>query len=345
MPVNRNTIVRLRTIDLCLQRGRQCTLQELNDACYDALNQRGYADVLSLRTTQRDIQLLRSSELGYNAPIVVKERKYYAYDDPDFSIRNMPLSDRDLQELSSALDIFRHYQGFRALDQQEDLIARLQESINIERNQEQIVWLDTNERLRGLKHLSTLYDLIQGRTPIVIAYQSFRHRTPSDIEMSPYLLKEFNNRWFVIGHPPKGKKVLTLALDRITAVRRDTQHPYVPNTFFRAADYIGEMVGVTREVDTRPRHVTLWVDAETLPYMITKPLHGSQMLSEERPDGSGILHLKVIINFELERLLLGFADHLEVLAPHDLRHRISQHILMAATRYQQLSKAPFNKKC
>ncbi len=75
MPVNRNTIVRLRTIDRCLQRGRQCTLQELNDACYDALNELGYAEELSLRTTQRDIQLLRSSELGYNAPIVVRERK------------------------------------------------------------------------------------------------------------------------------------------------------------------------------------------------------------------------------------------------------------------------------
>ncbi|MCC8175048.1 MAG: WYL domain-containing protein [Bacteroidales bacterium] len=333
MPVNRNTIVRLRTIDRCLQRGRQCTLQELNDACYDALNELGYAEELSLRTTQRDIQLLRSSELGYNAPIVVRERKYYSYEDPKFSIRNMPLSERDLQELSSALDIFRHYQGFRGLGQQEDLIARLQESINLERNQEPIVWLDTNERLRGLEHLSTLYDLIRDQKPIVVSYQSFRQRTPGDIQLSPYLLKEFNNRWFVIGHPWNGKAVMTLALDRICAVREDKDNPYVPNTFFRASEYIGQMVGVTRDPSTRPRHVTLWVDAETLPYMITKPLHGSQMLTEKRPDGSGILHLEVILNFELERLLLGFAEHLEVLAPRELRHRVSQHILMASTRY------------
>ncbi len=250
----------------------------------------------------------------------------------------MPLSERDLQELSSALDIFRHYQGFRGMGQQEDLLARLQESINLERNQEPIVWLDTNERLRGLEHLSTLYDLIREHRPIVVSYQSFRQRTPSDIQLSPYLLKEFNNRWFVIGHPRNGKDVMTLALDRILSVREDKVNPYVPNTFFRAAEYIGQMVGVTRDPSNHPRHVTLWVDAETLPYMITKPLHGSQMLTEKRPDGSGILHLEVILNFELERLLLGFADHIEVLSPRDLRHRVSQHILLAATRYQKLAK-------
>ncbi len=44
------------------------------------------------RTIQMDIQFMRSEKLGYNAPIVVRDHKYYEYEDPDYSITDTPLS-------------------------------------------------------------------------------------------------------------------------------------------------------------------------------------------------------------------------------------------------------------
>ena len=70
MPINRNTLLRYKTIDRMLRKGRRATLQELIDACSDALYEvNGYGDV-SRRTIQHDIQEMRySRELGYYAPI------------------------------------------------------------------------------------------------------------------------------------------------------------------------------------------------------------------------------------------------------------------------------------
>lgn len=67
--------------------------------------------------------------------------------------------------------------------------------------------------------------------------------------------------------------------------------------------------------------------------MITKPFHQSQVIEQENEDGSIIISITVKVNFELERLLLGFGDSLEVLKPERLRQRISKRIHAANELY------------
>lgn len=130
MPKNRNALMRIHTIDACLRRrNRLWTIDDLVEACEDALYEYEGISEISTRTIRRDLQLMRSEKLGYNAPIVVRDRKYYTYDDPDYSITKLPLSDVDLNELSSALDIIRHYGGFTGMSAQEDIITRLQDRL------------------------------------------------------------------------------------------------------------------------------------------------------------------------------------------------------------------------
>ena len=81
MPVNKNALLRYKTIDNCLRNtSRQWTLDDLIDACSDALYEyTGKDELVSRRTVQLDIQKMRSSELGYEAPIEVYDNKYYRY--------------------------------------------------------------------------------------------------------------------------------------------------------------------------------------------------------------------------------------------------------------------------
>lgn len=58
------------------------------------------------------------------------------------------------------------------------------------------------------------------------------------------------------------------------------------------------------------------------PYVITKPFHKSQRIIETRNNGSLVFNIFVQINYELERLILGFGESLEVLKPLKLRKRI-----------------------
>ena len=105
MPANKNALIRYKTIDRCLRnRYRRWTLDDLVDACCDALyDMEGIAKGVCARTVQMDIQIMRSDKLGYNAPIVVYDKVYYTYADPDYSITEMPLSMDDCLLIKEAI--------------------------------------------------------------------------------------------------------------------------------------------------------------------------------------------------------------------------------------------------
>ena len=113
MPVNRNALIRFRTIDECLKnRQRRWTLEDLIEACSEALYEyEGIDKGVSRRTVQMDLQLMRSDKLGYNAPIQVLEKKYYTYEDPNYSITNIPLTKQDLGKLTEVVEILRQFKG------------------------------------------------------------------------------------------------------------------------------------------------------------------------------------------------------------------------------------------
>ena len=114
MPINKNALIRYKTIDKCLQNNyKQWTLNDLIEACSDALYEYEGKDIdVSKRTVQLDIQMMRSDKLGYNAPIVVYDRKYYKYEDPDYSIVNIPVTDKDIKVMNEAIQVLRQFKDF-----------------------------------------------------------------------------------------------------------------------------------------------------------------------------------------------------------------------------------------
>jgi predicted DNA-binding transcriptional regulator YafY len=79
--------------------------------------------------------------------------------------------------------------------------------------------------------------------------------------------------------------------------------------------------------------VIFWVDAANAPYVITKPLHHTQKLLSEEPDGK-IFSIKVILNFELERELLGFGAKMRVLGPRVLVKQIKGQLKKTLENYK-----------
>jgi hypothetical protein len=125
MPANKNALIRYKTIDSCLRnRYRRYTLDDLVEACSDALYEmEGISKGVSLRTVQGDIQIMRSDKLGYNAPIEVYDHKYYRYEDPDYSITNMPLTQNDYEVMTEAVDMLRQLGDFEQFAEISDAIV------------------------------------------------------------------------------------------------------------------------------------------------------------------------------------------------------------------------------
>ena len=249
--------MRIRIIDNCLQRRqRTWTLEDLREACEKELLEKEGICGISIRTIQRDIELMRSDKLGYNAPIIVKNKKYYTYEDLDYSITKLPLSQKDLNELSSALEIIKHYNGFSNMSGQEDILTRMQDKIACQTDNQKVVFIETNEKLKGLNFLGPLFEAIKKKEALAIEYKSFKAKRESRLYISPYILKEFNNRWFLIGMSTKNI-IMTLALDRIITIKKDEKHQYTRNTVFDPETYLGEMVGVTRDLNSKVETVIL----------------------------------------------------------------------------------------
>lgn len=335
MALNKNALIRYRTIDKCLQnRHRRWTLNDLIDACSDALYEYEGKDAqVSKRTVQLDIQMMRSDKLGYNAPIVVYDRKYYTYEEEDFTITDVPLNESDMNILSESVEMLRQFKDFSLFAELGGVIQRLEDRIYTEKtHQPAIIHLDKNENLKGLEHLDTLYQAILKKIVLMITYQSFTARSSSVFSFHAFILKEFNNRWFVVGRKDGEQRILTLALDRIIRIGYDLSIPYMQENF-TAEDYYRNTFGVTVMTDKQLATIELKFDRSNAPYVLTKPLHHSQQLLESYEDGSIRISIHVHINYELERLILGFGQSVEVLLPRVLRRRIKYILNNALKRY------------
>lgn len=324
MAQNKNALLRYKTIDRCLRNtGRKWTLQDLVEACSDALYEyEGKEDMVSVRTVQLDIQMMRSDRLGYEAPIECYDKKYYRYSDPQYSISNRPLTESDINVFNRTIDLLRQFDEF---DPYHEMVRinRLQDKVATAKKRRPIVDFERNPDLKGLSFLNPLYDLIASKTTVKISYRSFNSREPKEFIIFPYMLKEYRNRWFVFGSRSEDMKLFNLALDRIIDFKPCAEIPYRENPNFND-DYFNDMVGVTKHDRLQKKTVRFTAENECASYILTKPIHHSQrLISKNKEDGSMTFEIPdIIINPELEKIFLSFGAGVKIESPTSLIRRM-----------------------
>ncbi|MFK7926039.1 MAG: WYL domain-containing protein [Bacteroidia bacterium] len=335
MPANRNALIRYKTIDNCLRnRFRKWTLEDLIEFCSEALYEyEGIDKGVSRRTVQMDIQMMRSEKLGYNAPIIVVDKKYYTYEDPEYSITNIPLTEQDLNKLTEVVDILRQFKGFAHFQELSGMVQRLEDKIYTSKSKTPaIIHLDKNESLRGLKYLEPIYQAILQKESLQLSYQSFRRRQPDSLVFFAYMLKEYRNRWYILGRKSGEKRLLNLALDRLEGVERSA-NSYEEYDGPDLSKYFDPVIGVTVNEGQAPDTVKLFAVHSMAPYLLTKPLHHSQKVIDRGSQGI-TLQLKVQRNFELEKEILSLSPFVKVLQPESLKRRIYQRLQHGLDYYE-----------
>ncbi|NQZ36603.1 MAG: WYL domain-containing protein [Crocinitomicaceae bacterium] len=342
MAQNKNALIRYRTIDKCLQNSyRTWTLDDLIEACSDVLYEyEGRGVNVSKRTIQLDIQLMRSDKLGYNAPIEVYDKKFYRYADEDYSITDIPLNENDMHVLSETVEMLKQFKDFSLFSELGGIIQRLEDKIYTEKtHQPSIIHLDKNEHLKGLNHLDILYQAILKKMVLKLTYQSFKAREAQIITFHPFILKEFNNRWFLVGKKKQKSPIMTLALDRIISIDYTTNVEYLDEGFDGDA-YYENTIGVTVMGEEHVQKVVLKVKHPHSPYILTKPLHHSQRLLKKLGNGAILIELRVHHNFELERIILGFGEGIHVIEPPLLKQSILSRLQNGLDLYRtEMSRA------
>ena len=335
MSANKLALIRYKTIDECLKnRFRKWTLDDIIEKVADTLYEfEGIATGISKRTIQADIQLMRSDKLGYNAPIIVADKKYYQYEDPEFSITNAPINNADVEKMKEIVGILKQFNGFNYFDEMSDLITRLENNLNKStRQSKNYIQFETNKLLKGINHINPLYQAILNQRSLLIEYKSFKAQEAHQKIYFPYLLKEYRNRWFLICKPKKGIALQTLALDRLMEFQELPNEPFLAHDGVDFDRYFDDLLGVTKNEKDRAHKVMLHLDKKMAPYVLTKPIHDSQTLIHEDETGI-IIRLDVVLNFELEREILGFGENIKVLGPKILQRNIKRRLDIAKEKY------------
>lgn len=339
--VKKNAIMRYKILDSLLSnRNRYYSISELLKKVNDALELDGMEPV-SRRCIEKDLNTLECAP--YEAAI---ERVWYyrkkciRYAEEGFSIFVKKLSDDEENLLSEVLNTIGQFDGIDNFEWLDGLKKRL----NIKEHR-RIIEFDSNPYLSGRKLIGSLFTAISNKQVIALKYHPFKKPEINEVVVYPYLLKEYNKRWFLIAGVKDGT-IRNFALDRIDDFKPMPHIDYIePDEDFESR--FDDIVGVTLFKDKPTEDILLWVNEEGYQYVKTKPLHGSQRdvkgeedkaVRERYPalQGGRFFRLQCILNYELEQLLMSKMNQLVVLEPATLKDSLINRIKKMDSLYSSI---------
>ena len=328
----KNAGIREIIIDRCLQNREGRTVQQIMDACNDALKAHGLRPVTSPNTIRTDFETI-SDRWGKTIKCVRKGRNFiYFYEDSNFSIFNNPMSEDEIMRVYGALEVLERFEGKEGFEWIEELNAHLRTSLHMGNDGSSVIAYDDNAQLKGMQFFADLHDYIRSKQPIKVTYRPYINPELLEEVIHPYFLKQFNCRWFVLGYNPKYEAITNFALDRIIGIEK-VNHKYIPNTKYNFKEYFDKVIGVTIE-EREPEEILIEVDAAQYPYVASKPMHHTQQQVSNSDNGNPIISLKVIPNFELKQTILSYGERMIVLEPDYFRKEIAEELQRIINHYQ-----------
>lgn len=350
MPTNKNALIRIVLLDkLLADRYHAYSIQDMTDYLERELPQYGPAVGVSKRCIEKDIEYLE-----YNFPILIELERYTVdahsrttgkaykkhcirYADPAFSIFKGKLTDEEKGLLTNALSTIGAFDGLDGFGGLDDLTKHLglikqRPLIQMSKN------LFENKTL-----MAELFSMIQAKSVVKIKYRIFNAPDIREVVLSPYLLKEYNCRWYVIGGAYDTGRILNFALDRVESVSILPGYTYhdAPDNLF---DRFEDIIGISYYEGSELHKIIFWVSDTSLPFIETKPLHGSQTpirgcqataLCEKfnLPSAGAFFSIECMTNYELIRELCSFGGELKVLSPEQIVNAIKHRVKSAYDLY------------
>ena len=352
MPQNKNAIARYIILDSLLQDKFGRTIAELTDLCNERLEENGKEPVTK-RCIEKDLLAMEGdpfyAEIDRTGSIPKENKNGKArkvqlvrYANPYFSIFNHEMNDDEKALLRKALEPFGKFEDIPGFEQIENLISSL--NVEVDENKK-FVYYSVNENGTNTKVFGKLYSAISEQKVINLTYHTFDDPNSHNVLLHPYILKEWNRRWYLIAAAEDTGKILNFALDRIDDAEICSDIQYKP-----ASDDLMErfedIVGVTYYADAPIETIYIWVSDKSSNYLLTKPIHGTQTMLKEGgeeevalrksyPDlkDGKFFRLKCMINYELMREILSYGQGIIVLSPDTFREEIAKHITSIQENY------------
>lgn len=272
---------------------------------------------------------------GEGAPIKNEPGKGYIYDPLGYNYFEIKVDPASVDKIKLAASILKQVPG---LDIHEELDYIFKE-LNVKAETEdegQIIQFDTRPNYEGAKHMIDILEAIKGKTVISFEYQPFKYDSAKQITVHPYLLKEYNNRWFLIGlledlRKEQRYEFYQFGLERIKSkIKAEGKIEHYQHHKFDAAALYKNIIGISTPEGGTIQKIVLKFSPNRAKYVASNPWHQSQKKVKGKEN---IFEFQLIPNVELESIILSFGPDVEVLEPESLRTHIASRISEATKNY------------
>lgn len=295
------------------------TLEAMQEACENKLD---FSP--SLDTLEKDIRNMKQSDV-FDAPILYcRKNKGYYYTNPNFSINSIPLTDDDILTIKEALDLIKNLGGGNRVNERfgsaiQKILASYKEEFPEGDEERKIIQTDYVEGAKGYENFNLLFEASKNKHPLSFVHYSYSKRKFNSVMVHPIRLKEFDNRWYLIGYSENHNSIRTFGLDRIyepVFLKRkfiDCKEKEIEN-------YCNDIYGVYPIENQKKQEITFLTSIAITNYFEAYPIHTSQK-EDKNESGSSFFTLNLVPSMELIKLFRSYGKHLEVINPNWLRQQ------------------------
>jgi predicted DNA-binding transcriptional regulator YafY len=324
---------RIHLIDKCLQNEKvNWTIKKLHEKvnCYLLSN---HNTSVSPRTIDTDIKYLIDKK---GAPIKMTNNgrdRYYFYE--EYFELNAPTISRDqFLSLTLAKAALKNLKGFPLIKDLEDTMSKIENYVDDElQDHYPYIIFDEQPQLKNVELIEDIFYCIKEKTVLELQYKHYRANTPETKIIHPYFLKQYNGRWFLFGWDEIQKRLDNSAIDRIIC-RKPVATPFKENRKYFPEEYFKNVIGVTVLSEATIERVVLEFTSVRAPYVLTKPMHQSQKLLEQKENGEVVIELSVIPNNELHSLILSYGCDVKVISPTTLVEKVKDIVTQMQKSYR-----------
>jgi len=325
MGVNTDQLIRFFKIDDKIKNGKKATIKQLATAWNNSCTEE--KDKVTERTIATDIKAIQKVFEGAEIDEQI-DGKYYSYSDHKFSIRQLNLNENDevffsflrmtLQNFENT-DIYNKFNKLRNKVLQED--KSKQTTTNSFKS---FILPEISFGKSGYEWIETLFEAINKQESIEILYR----KNPNEISnktLSPYLLKEFRKRWYLIAydHAEDRKCTKVYALDKIKEIIESEKKFYI-DPFFNPNDYFKYTFGIHHELFNKPIDVVLDFYGNNIDQLMNHPLMATQKSTLMQGGKALRVELEVYNSYEIKREILGYGKGVKVVSPESLVNDIKE---------------------
>jgi hypothetical protein len=182
----------------------------------------------------------------------------------------------------------------------------------------------------GNKYLLPIIEAMKNNNVLRVSYQRFDDDDSYEIDLEPYALKVFKQRWYVVG---KTDRVKIYGLDRIEYLE-ETQTTFKLPTDFDAETYFADCYGIIHDETIKAGTVCLRFEVRQAQYIRSLPLHHTQQeIAKTDKTIDFEYFLKPTYDFIQE--VLRYGEFVEVVKPEWLRVEFEQKIEKMRIKYKK----------